>query len=292
MSGNLGLSNVSVSAEPWFSKRKLVKEAILSFSQGVKAAVAWPQKFDVLGVGVSSTNYAQAVETIIQAALRKQSAIVNPMPVHGLIEACRDPNLNKKVNLFELVVPDGQPVKWALNRFHSAGLADRVYGPELTLRVCNQAAVEGIGVYLYGSTVSVLQQFRLKLLSLFPRLQIVGCESPPFRPLTPEEDQDVVDRINQSGAGLVFLGLGCPKQEAFAFEHRDRIRAVQLCVGAAFDFIAGNKKMAPKWMQDRGLEWLFRLYSEPKRLWLRYLVTNTIFLRKVFQALLFGVKSA
>lgn len=251
---------------------------------------SWPQKFDIFGVNVTATNYEKAVELITQAALNREAAIIDPMPVHGLIEACRDPELKEKFNNFQMVVPDGQPIRWALNHFHATGLKDRVYGPELTLRVCERAAKKGIGLYLLGSTEYVLQQFRSKLLQLFPKLQIEGYESPPFRPLTTQEDQELVSRINHSGAGLIFVGLGCPKQEIFAHNHRDRIHGVQLCVGAAFDFIAGNKKMAPKWMQRHGIEWLFRLYCEPKRLWRRYLVTNTIFIRKVLHSLLFRGK--
>ena len=252
--------------------------------------ISWPQKLDLFGVGVSPTTYREAVDAIIEAAHKKQSVIVDPMPVHGLVEATRNAEFRQCIASFELVVPDGQPVRWALNRFHSTGLTERVYGPELTLRLCKQAACEGIGVYFLGTTARVLTELQGKLLSLFPALRIVGCEAPPFRPLSQEEDQALVDRISQSGAGLVFLGLGCPKQELFASEHRHRIQAVQLCVGAAFDFIAGTKKMAPSWMQNNGLEWLFRLCSEPQRLWRRYLVTNTIFVRKVLQAFLSGAK--
>ncbi|MCA9470419.1 MAG: WecB/TagA/CpsF family glycosyltransferase [Nitrospirales bacterium] len=250
----------------------------------------WPRKFDLFGVSVSSTQYDEALATIIQAARERRSTIVDHMPVHGLIEASRDPDLRQMVNQFDIVAPDGQPVRWALNHFHKAQLSDRVYGPELMLRLCRQASFEGIGVYLLGSTEIVLHQLRTNLLKRFPPLRITGFESPPFRPLTLQEDQALVDRVNKSGAGLIFLGLGCPKQEIFAYDHRKRIHGVQLCVGAAFDFIAGYKPMAPGWMQKHGLEWLFRLCSEPQRLWKRYVITNTIFLRKVAQAMLFEGK--
>jgi len=128
----------------------------------------------------------------------------------------------------------------------------------------------------------VLVGLRGNLTSRYPSLRILGAESPPFRPLTDEEDRETVDRINGSGARLIFLGLGCPRQDLFAFDHRDTIRGIQISVGAAFDFIAGNKKMAPSWMQRNGLEWLFRLTREPGRLWKRYLYTNTLFLGKIF----------
>ncbi len=134
----------------------------------------------------------------------------------------------------------------------------------------------------------VLNNLKTKLEDKYPAIKIVGVESPPFRPLTPEENDAVIDRINASGAGLVFIGLGCPRQDVFAYENRLRIKAVQLCVGAAFDFHAGTKKMAPPWMQKRGLEWLFRLTQEPGRLWKRYLVTNSTFVYLMTRRLVSG----
>lgn len=242
---------------------------------------ACAQKFNLFGIGVSRIDYQEATDLLIQAAQEHRSMIVDHMPVHGLIEATSDPVLKKKINQFDIVAPDGQPVRWALNRLYRTNLSDRVYGPELMLRLCQQAEQKNIGVYLYGSQPVVLEKLTRNLLRRFPSLPIVGTEAPPFRPLTQEEDHATVTRINQSGAGLIFLGLGCPKQEHFAFDHRDKIHGVQLCVGAAFDFHAGTKKMAPPWMQRNGLEWLFRLSSEPGRLWQRYLHTNFLFLAKL-----------
>jgi N-acetylglucosaminyldiphosphoundecaprenol N-acetyl-beta-D-mannosaminyltransferase len=241
------------------------------------APIVWPPKNDIFGVLVSATRYAEVVEKVIAAARTGQSALVDFMPVHGLIPAVQDPKHLARLNQFQIVAPDGQPVRWALNYFYGAGLTDRVYGPELTWRLCRAAAEANIGIYLFGSTPEVLEKLQAKLLTAFPDLHIAGAESPPFRPLTPEEDRAAIDRINASGAGLLFLGTGSPRQEVFAFEHRDSIRAVQLCVGAAFDFHAGTKKIAPEWMQKRGLEWLFRLTQEPGRLWKRYLVMNSTY---------------
>lgn len=247
-------------------------------------APSWlPPKHSLFGVHISQTCYDEAVDLVMQAARERRPMLVDHMPVHGLMEACQDQLLNEKINRFDIVAPDGQPVRWALNRMYNTDLSDRVYGPELMLRLCRQAEKEGVGVYLYGSRLMVLERLRQNLLRRFPRLRIIGAESPPFRPLTPEEDQAVVDRINQSGAGLVFIGLGCPKQEHFAHDHREQIKGVLLCVGAAFDFHAGCKKMAPAWMQRHGLEWAFRLMTEPGRLWQRYLRTNSLFLAKVIR---------
>lgn len=244
---------------------------------------ACPPKHNLFGVHISETCYDEAVDLIMEAARERRPMLVDHMPVHGLMEASQDPCLNEKMNHFDIVAPDGQPVRWALNRFYKTDLSDRVYGPELMLRLCRQAEKEGVGVYLYGSQPLVLERLQHNLVRQFPNLRIVGAESPPFRPLTPEEDQATIDRINHSGAGLVFLGLGCPKQEHFAFDHRDQIKGVQLCVGAAFDFHAGSKKMAPAWMQRNGLEWVFRLMTEPGRLWQRYLRTNSLFLFKLIR---------
>lgn len=248
----------------------------------------WPAKYDVFGVRISAVDYNGAVAAILVAAKQRRSAAVDLMPVHGLITAARDQLFRQRINEFDMVAPDGQPVRWALNRFHGLCLKDRVYGPFLTLHVCQAAAEQGVGVYLYGSTPEVLQRFEQALQRRYSALKIVGAESPPFRSLTPEEHAKTIERINASGAGIVLLGLGCPRQEVFAHENLGRIRAVQLCVGAAFDFHAGNKRMAPTWMQKRGLEWLFRLISEPRRLWRRYLVTNSLFVFLFTRRLLLG----
>lgn len=237
----------------------------------------WPPKVEVMGVGVSRTDYAEAAETIVAAGRRRLSAVVSCHPVAGVVAAARDTELRRRVNSFEMITPDGQPVRWAMNWLRSAGLSERVYGPQLMLEVCRRAAACDVGVYLYGATPEVIERLRAHLAAQFPELKICGAESPPFRPLSPEEDAAVVERFNQSGAGIIFLGLGCPKQDHFAYEHRARVRAVQICVGAAFDFHAGTKPMAPRWMQRSGLEWLFRLWCEPRRLWRRYLGANSYF---------------
>lgn len=242
--------------------------------------VRWPPRFDLFGVQVSATTYDEAVDAIVAAVRASQPAVVSLHAAHALVTAANDPTLNQRVNHFQIIAPDGQPVRWALNWLYRAGLPDRVYGPELMLRLCARAAAERIPIYLYGSSPQVIEALCRRLPERFSGLQIGGAESPPFRPLTPQEDAEMVERINASGAGIVFIGLGAPKQDHFAYEHRRLIKGVQVCVGAAFDFHAGSKQMAPSWMQRRGLEWLFRLAEEPGRLWKRYLVTNTLFVQK------------
>ena len=255
-------------------------------------AITWPIKYDLFGVRVAASSYDEIVDTVARAAEERVPAIVSLHAVHAIVESVQDPELLAKVNRFDAVLPDGQPVRWALNNLYGVGLTERVYGPELTLRICARAAKDGIPIYLYGSMPKTLELLQQNLLEKFPGLKIAGAESPPFRALSPEEDEAVVRRINESGAGILFVGLGCPKQDHFAADHADRIRPVQVCVGAAFDFHAGTKPMAPAWMQRRGLEWVYRLSQEPGRLWKRYLQTNSIFVMKWLGAMLRGRQSA
>lgn len=247
-----------------------------------RVEVIWPQKNNLLGVNVSVTTYHEALEVVIHAAKERKSACVSHLAVHGLIEGTKDTRFRIMLNDFEIIAPDGQPVRLALNLLYNASLPDRCYGPELMLRLCERAANEGIGVYLYGSYKNVVDALQNNLINRFPGLNIAGWEPSVFRILSKSEDDALVQRINESGAGIVFLGLGCPLQEKFAYEHKKKIMAVQICVGAAFDFHSGNKKMAPVWMQRYALEWFFRFLQEPQRLWRRYLVTNTLFLSNLF----------
>jgi N-acetylglucosaminyldiphosphoundecaprenol N-acetyl-beta-D-mannosaminyltransferase len=249
-------------------------------------ASVWPDKVDLLGIGLTPTTYSEATATIIDVARRNQPGVVGCHAVHSVVVCSGNRDLRNKVNQFDMITPDGQPVRWGLNLLYGVGLRERVYGPELMLRLCQQAAIEGVSVYFYGASEMVVERLAENLARKYPELQITGYESPPFRALTAEEDREVVSRINHSGAGIVFIGLGCPKQDEFAFDHRHSIRAVQVCVGAAFDFHAGAKRIAPDWMQRHGLEWLFRLFQEPGRLWRRYLITNTVFITKLAFTLL------
>ncbi len=246
----------------------------------------WPQKFDLLGVQVSCVDYNEAIRCMIEAAKESRPSVISCHAVHAIVTASCDEKLRQKVNRFSMITPDGQPVRWGLNLLHKTGLADRVYGPELTLRVCHAAAAEGISIYLYGGTPEILDLLKKNLVKQIPDLKIAGSEAPPFRPLSEQENLEACERINQSGAGITMIGLGCPKQDFFAAENSDRIHSVQLCVGAAFDFHAGVKPMAPGWMQRSGLEWLFRLLCEPRRLWHRYMVTNSIYLYRLGIALI------
>lgn len=233
-------------------------------------SVSVAARLPVAGVLVSRTSYSDAVESLIQAARARVPVLAAATSVHGLTLAAIDPEFGAILNSFELVTPDGQPVRWALNVLHAAGLKERVYGPTLMRRLCEAAEAEGLSVYFYGSRPEVLAGLVERLRQSMPGLQVAGCSAPPFRPLTPEEDAAEVERIITSGARLVFVGLGCPRQERWAYQHRLQLQRPLVCVGAAFDFHAGTLRQAPAWMQSHGLEWSFRLLMEPRRLWRRY----------------------
>jgi exopolysaccharide biosynthesis WecB/TagA/CpsF family protein len=177
-----------------------------------------------------------------------------------------------------MVVPDGQPVRWALNRFFDCNLKDRVYGPRLTCSVLAEAQKFNLGVFLYGSTQRTLDGFSEFISSRYPGVEICGIQKDRFREATADEDEKDMDKIRESGAHIVLVGRGCPRQEWWVADHLHRLDAALLAVGAAFDLLAGAVRQAPPWMQSRGLEWLYRLSREPKRLWKRYLFTNSYFL--------------
>jgi exopolysaccharide biosynthesis WecB/TagA/CpsF family protein len=243
----------------------------------------WPPKRDLFSVGVSNTNYDEAVEAIVQSAVAGRGGVATFLAVHGVVTAATNAEYREQVNRCQIVAPDGQPVRWAMNFFHSTEMQDRVYGPEIMRRVCQRCERDGLSVFFCGSSTTVLALLASRMRELFPDLIIAGVESPPFRPMTEMENDILCARINRSGAAVVFIGLGVPRQEMFADSNRDKIRAIQLCVGAAFDFHAGYKKSAPAFMQRSGLEWLYRLCQEPRRLWKRYLITNTIFIGLVIK---------
>jgi N-acetylglucosaminyldiphosphoundecaprenol N-acetyl-beta-D-mannosaminyltransferase len=237
-----------------------------------------PPRYPVAGVLASATTYAEATRHIIRAARDRRSLLVAATSVHGVTVAAADAQFRKTLNEFDLVTPDGQPVRWGLNLLHNARLGDRVYGPTLMLHVCEAAASLGLSVYFYGSTEPVLAALRERLAEQIPSLRIAGAYSPPFRPTTAEEDVRSAREIANSGASIVFVGLGCPRQERWAYAQRERLSLPLVCVGAAFDFHAGLLRQAPAWMQRRGLEWAFRLAIEPRRLWRRYFRAVPVYL--------------
>jgi exopolysaccharide biosynthesis WecB/TagA/CpsF family protein len=239
-------------------------------------------KYPILGVNVDAVDYDFAVATIVSAAESKNPCSVSALAVHGVMTGFMDPIHARRLNGLDLVVPDGQPVRWALWWLHGKRLRDRVYGPNLTLRVAQAFAEQGLSVYLYGSNQATLSKFARNLAQSFPGLQIAGMEPSKFRKLNENERIELVNRIKASGANAVFLGLGCPRQETWAYEYRNLLEIPILAVGAAFDFHAGTLPQAPQLMQDMGLEWLYRLIQEPKRLWQRYVILNPLYLWNIF----------
>lgn len=238
-------------------------------------------KRNVLGVLVDATDYAAATEQVISAAHERRPLALTALAVHGVMTGVLDPAHNARLNSFDVVTPDGQPVRWALNLLHGAALTDRVYGPHLTLRVLERCAAEGLPVYLYGSTDETLGRLVPALERLFPELKLAGVESSKFRAVQPGEDAQIADRIKASGARLVLVGLGCPRQEIFAYAMRPLLDMPLMAVGAAFDYHAGLLRKPPPWMQRAGLEWLWRLGLEPKRLWRRYVILNPAYLTRL-----------
>jgi N-acetylglucosaminyldiphosphoundecaprenol N-acetyl-beta-D-mannosaminyltransferase len=230
----------------------------------------------VLGVPVDVLDWSTAVERICDWAGRRESRYVSICDAHSIVRASRDPAHGRHIAGADMVTPDGWPVAWML-RHLGHPRQQRINGPDLMERLLVAAEARGLGVYVYGTTDRTLAALESALRKAYPRLKIVGLHSPPFRPLDDAEDAADVARINASGAHLVMTGLGCPKEDRWMFDHRGRVQAVMLGIGAGIDFHAGTVARAPVWMREHGLEWLFRLSQEPGRLWRRYLVNNTLF---------------
>jgi N-acetylglucosaminyldiphosphoundecaprenol N-acetyl-beta-D-mannosaminyltransferase len=250
-------------------------------------------KRNVLGILVDALDYEAAVKRIIEAACNTLPLAVSALAVHGVMTGVLDPVHKYRLNTFDLVLPDGQPVRWALNWLHDTNLADRVYGPDLTLGVCQEASRRGLPVYFYGSSPEVLNELQTNLRRRFPDLKICGSQPSKFRQITDSEKHSVISTIKKSGAAIVLVGLGCPRQEVWVYEYRQELSLPLLSVGAAFPFHAGAIAQAPEWMQRRGLEWLFRLAHEPRRLWRRYLLLNPLYLLLILaQAAGFGFSTA
>ena len=231
-------------------------------------------KKNIVGVNVTAVDYEAAVAKIVDAAKNRAPFGVSALAVHGVMTGVLDNRHRHRLNGLELIVPDGQPVRWALNLLHGCKLKDRVYGPNLMLETCRAAAKEELSIFLFGGKQTLLDTLEAQLLNKFPNLKIAGKLASKFRTVTPEEKQTIIDTINASGASITMVGLGCPRQEVWAYEFKDDIRMPVLAVGAAFNFHAGELAQAPPWLQRWGFEWLYRLAREPKRLWRRYIYLN------------------
>lgn len=242
-------------------------------------------RVSVFGVNLSVTHYEDAVERILDAAKNSQSFAMSALATHGLMEAAHDPEFADVVNSLDLVTPDGQPVRWAMNLLHGTGLTERVYGPDLTWMVCGAAADAGIGIYLFGSTPETCDKFVASILDEWPHAIISDVQPDRFREASPEEDATDIARINASGAGVVLVGRGCPRQERWVAAHKGQVNAAMLAVGAAFDYHAGTLRKPPAMLQRLGLEWAWRLALEPRRLFKRYAVTNSQYVALLAKAI-------
>jgi len=239
----------------------------------------------VLGAPIDALSWEEAIQRITGWAALRQSRYVCLCNVHSVVTASRDTEFMAALRGAELCAPDGAPVAWAL-RWQGIPAQQRINGPDLMWKYLSAAEHLGQKVFFYGSSDATLTALRAILAERFPHLAIAGMHAPPFRPLTDDEQQREIERLNQSGAGLIFIGLGCPKQEKWMAAHHHRIRAVLVGVGAAFDYHAGTLKRAPTWMQHHGLEWLYRLAKEPRRLFGRYAITNTLFIAGICRQML------
>jgi len=229
---------------------------------------------DFFGMRVDVLSLRDAVAFVEE---KKAGAYICAANVHMCMEAYDDPSFRGVVNGADLVVPDGRPLVWAQRLLGNRG-AQQLRGMDLMLALCEQSARDGTPIGFYGASPGLLENLIDNLQQRYSGLNVVCCIAPPFRELTPNEDAQYVEQINSSGVRILFVGLGCPKQERWMAAHKESLHCVMLGVGAAFDFIAGNKRHAPAWMQKVGLEWLFRLCAEPRRLWRRYLLLNPRFI--------------
>lgn len=241
----------------------------------------------IVGLRVDACDYQTAIDRISFWAHRFESRVVAVANVHMTMEAKDDPSFSVLLNEADLTTADGMPLVWGLRMLGIAG-ATRVYGPDLTELVCARAAAEGIPVAFLGGAPATLERLVTAVTTLHAGLQVAYAASPPFRDLSEVENARIVSDIRSCGARILFVGLGCPKQERWMLAHRDRLPLVQIGVGAAFDFLAGTKRQAPRVMQRAGMEWAFRLVTEPRRLWRRYLKHNPRFVVAFARQLLAG----
>lgn len=237
----------------------------------------------ILKTRVHKTNYQDACDRIQRWVTTHTSAYIVAANVHVLMSAYWNPYYQSAIDKAALVTTDGMPLVWAM-RLLGIKRQTRVYGPDLMLAWCDRAAQLNLPIYLYGGTDNMLHKLSAYLTQRFPNLPIAGCHAPPFRPLSPAEEAADLERIQQSGAKVVFVGLGCPKQESWMYGQRGRFSGVMIGVGAAFSYFSGEVKQSPRWMMKFGLEWLYRLIQEPRRLWQRYLINNPAFV------ILFGLQ--
>ncbi|MEO1387813.1 MAG: WecB/TagA/CpsF family glycosyltransferase [Cyanobacteria bacterium J06634_6] len=254
----------------------------LSLSSSIRRGPKSLPVQDVVGFPVSTLSFEQQITAVLAWAQSRQSRVVCVSNVHMLMEGHWNSDFSKVLLEADLLTPDGMPLVW-MTRLLQGCHQDRAAGLELMQALCKSAEASGVSIFFFGSTLEMLSKIRAQLAKEFPNLKIAGMVSPPFRPLSPEEDEKIVREINQSSAGLVFVSLGCPKQERWMGKHRGEVKAVMVGLGGAFSVYAGAKRWAPTWVRENGLEWLYRLVQEPGRLWKRYASTIPPFVWLAFK---------
>lgn len=245
----------------------------------------------VLGTFIDALDWSSAVASIRDWAAKRESRVVCCCNVHSVVSADGDPRFGEALARADMVTADGAPIAWMLRRLGYPA-QERIAGPDLMWKCCEVAAQSDNAVFLYGSSPESLSALQRHLQQAFPTLLIAGAISPPYRELAVDEDAKTIAAVNDSGATLVFVSLGCPKQELWMAAHRERIHAVMIGVGAAFDYHAGTLGRPPAWARRIGLEWSYRLAAEPRRLWKRYLITNTLFIMRAARQLAFRSSAA
>lgn len=235
------------------------------------------QKQKIINSLISTKSYQSFIESFIQLSNMNSSSYVCVCNVHMVIEGYKDPEFQEVINQANLTTPDGMPLAKAIKWLYGIE-QERVSGMDLMPDLIKECAQQNLSIYFYGSTDEILSKVIQKASDIFPNLKICGAYSPPFRELTPQEKKEIIKQINQTTPNFVFVALGCPKQEKWMAEHKEKVQSCMIGLGGAFEVYAGIKGRAPLWMQKTSLEWLYRLLQDPKRLWKRYLYTNSLFI--------------
>lgn len=246
-----------------------------------------PYTCSILGVNVAVTNMRDTINLIMNNTDELKGKYICLSNVHTTVMSHKNPKYRRIQNEAFLALPDGSPLSY-VQRLRGHQNAKQVAGPDLMAELCKASENTELKHYFYGGSPETIEKLKESLKKKYPNMKIVGMESPPFRPLSKEEDEEAVNRINASGADFLWVGLGAPKQEEWMNRHQNKVNAVMFGVGAAFDFHAGTVKRAPKWMREHYLEWLYRLIQDPKRLWKRYIKTNGSFILLLFSKMLLG----
>lgn len=247
-----------------------------------------PSRANILGINISEVDRKLACQVVTQAALNKTPLTVSALATHGIMTGVSDPVHGQRLNSLDMLMPDGQPVRWALNLLHGSKLTDRAYGPDLMRDVCTELSNYRARVFLFGSTEQTLNALAENLVLLYPGLEIAGCLPSQFRQGTREEFIGILRSIEETSPDVCFVGLGCPRQETFVYEASPLIKCPLIAVGAAFDFLSGNDAEPPELVQRLGLQWIHRLFRSPRRLAHRYLVLGPAFLWLVIRQALRG----